>query len=49
MGFAYNTLQIFDAFEEKGELWLARNNDEDSQPIDWIWNKHFVKLASCSI
>ena len=44
--FAYNTLQIFDVFEEKGELWLARNNDEESQPTGWIWNKHFVKLAS---
>lgn len=39
-------LQIFDVVGEKGELWLAKNQDDAGNLVGWIWNKHFVKLAS---
>ena len=38
--------QIFDVIGEKGELWLAKNQDDATCQVGWIWNKHFVKLAS---
>ena len=38
--------QIFDVIGEKGELWLAKNQDDSDNLVGWIWNKHFVKLAS---
>jgi hypothetical protein len=40
------TFQIFDVIGEKGELWLAKNQDDANNLVGWIWNKHFVKLAS---
>jgi hypothetical protein len=40
------THQIFDVIGEKGELWLAKNQDDATNQVGWIWNKHFAKLAS---
>ncbi|KAK3394305.1 hypothetical protein B0H63DRAFT_385838 [Podospora didyma] len=47
-GYPYLTYQageIFDVIAEKGELWLAKNQDDPSDLIGWIWSKHFAKLA----
>lgn len=44
--YADEVLQIFDVIGEKGELWLAKNQDDSTCQVGWIWNKHFVKLAS---
>lgn len=41
----YVTGEIFDVIAERGELWLARNQDDPERQIGWIWNKHFAKLA----
>ena len=41
----YVTGEIFDVIGEKGELWLAKNQDDPNKQIGWIWNKHFAKLA----
>ena len=38
-------LQIFDVIAEKGELWLAKNQDDPNDLVGWIWSKHFAKLA----
>ena len=40
----YVTGEIFDVIGERGELWLAKNQDDPQQQIGWIWNKHFAKL-----
>ncbi|KAJ5902252.1 hypothetical protein N7495_002780 [Penicillium taxi] len=48
-GYPYLTYvpgEIFDIIAEKGELWLARNQDDDSKLVGWIWSKHFAKLSS---
>ncbi|KAJ5291843.1 hypothetical protein N7478_001094 [Penicillium angulare] len=48
-GYVYLTYvagEIFDVIGEKGELWLARNQDDSSSQVGWIWNKHFAKLSS---
>jgi dynamin-binding protein len=37
--------QIFDVIAEKGELWLAKNQDDPRDVVGWIWSKHFAKLA----
>lgn len=37
--------QIFDVIAEKGELWLAKNQDDPREVVGWIWSKHFAKLA----
>jgi hypothetical protein len=37
--------QIFDVIAEKGELWLAKNQDDPREQVGWIWSKHFAKLA----
>ena len=42
----HKLLQIFDVIGEKGELWLAKNQDDATNLVGWIWNKHFVKLPS---
>ncbi|KAL9123073.1 MAG: hypothetical protein Q9187_000375 [Circinaria calcarea] len=44
----YRAGEIFDVIGEKGELWLAKNQDdkEDEIKVGWIWNKHFAKLAN---
>ena len=47
-GYPYLTYvagEIFDVIGEKGELWLAKNQDDSNNMVGWIWNKHFVKLA----
>lgn len=47
-GFPYLTYvsgEIFDVLGERGELWLAKNQDDPQEQIGWIWNKHFAKLA----
>jgi dynamin-binding protein len=36
--------EIFDVIGERGELWLAKNQDDPHQQIGWIWNKHFARL-----
>ena len=40
-----NASQIFDVIAEKGELWLAKNQDDPRAVVGWIWSKHFAKLA----
>ncbi|KAJ5717405.1 hypothetical protein N7488_003051 [Penicillium malachiteum] len=48
-GYPYLTYvagEIFDIIGEKGELWLARNQDDSTHQVGWIWNKHFAKLSS---
>ncbi|ROT36908.1 hypothetical protein SODALDRAFT_280745, partial [Sodiomyces alkalinus F11] len=47
-GYPYLTYQageIFDVVAEKGELWLAKNQDDPAEEVGWIWSKHFAKLA----
>ncbi|KAI6350783.1 hypothetical protein MCOR25_010391 [Pyricularia grisea] len=47
-GYPYLTYQageIFDVIAEKGELWLAKNQDDPAKVVGWIWSKHFAKLA----
>ncbi|RKU42652.1 hypothetical protein DL546_002256 [Coniochaeta pulveracea] len=47
-GYPYLTYQageIFDVIAEKGELWLAKNQDDPRNQVGWIWSKHFAKLA----
>jgi hypothetical protein len=29
----------------KGELWLARNQEDDSGKLGWIWEKHFARIV----
>ncbi|KAL1981065.1 hypothetical protein VTN96DRAFT_3130 [Rasamsonia emersonii] len=48
-GYPYLTYaagEIFDVIGEKGELWLARNQDDPNRQVGWIWTKHFAKLSS---
>ncbi|KAL6239155.1 hypothetical protein BDW75DRAFT_168108 [Aspergillus navahoensis] len=48
-GYPYLTYvagEIFDVIAEKGELWLARNQDDATHQVGWIWNKHFAKLSA---
>ncbi|KAL5336057.1 hypothetical protein BJX70DRAFT_373748 [Aspergillus crustosus] len=48
-GYPYLTYvagEIFDVIAEKGELWLARNQDDSTHQVGWIWNKHFAKLSA---
>ncbi|KAL4893304.1 hypothetical protein BDV59DRAFT_29478 [Aspergillus ambiguus] len=48
-GYPYLTYvagEIFDVIAEKGELWLAKNQDDPTNQVGWIWNKHFAKLSS---
>jgi hypothetical protein len=42
----YDTGDIFDVIGEKGELWLARNQDDPTRQIGWIWTRHFAKLST---
>ncbi|KAF7562169.1 hypothetical protein G7046_g1968 [Stylonectria norvegica] len=41
----YQAGEIFDVIAEKGELWLAKNQDDLTDSVGWIWSKHFAKLA----
>jgi hypothetical protein len=48
-GYPYLTYvagEIFDVIAEKGELWLARNQDDPTRQVGWIWTKHFAKLST---
>ncbi|KAL5361589.1 hypothetical protein BJX96DRAFT_185362 [Aspergillus floccosus] len=48
-GYPYLTYvagEIFDVIAEKGELWLAKNQDDPTNQVGWIWNKHFAKLST---
>lgn len=36
--------EIFDVIGLKGELWLARNQDDASHTVGWIWEKHFARI-----
>jgi dynamin-binding protein len=38
--------EIFDVIGERGELWLARNQDDPSRQVGWIWCKHFATLKA---
>ncbi|KAI1262967.1 hypothetical protein F5Y18DRAFT_138017 [Xylariaceae sp. FL1019] len=41
----YHAGEIFDVIAEKGELWLAKNQDDPNNLVGWLWSKHFAKLA----
>ncbi|KAI8711311.1 hypothetical protein NCS52_01507100 [Fusarium sp. LHS14.1] len=41
----YQAGEVFDVIAEKGELWLAKNQDDPNGQIGWLWSKHFAKLA----
>ncbi|RPA78819.1 hypothetical protein BJ508DRAFT_151588 [Ascobolus immersus RN42] len=46
-GFRYLTYvqgEIFDVVATKGEIWLARNQDDGGGELGWIWCKHFARL-----
>lgn len=48
-GYPYLTYpagDIFDILAEKGELWLAKNNEDPTERVGWIWSKHFARFAS---
>jgi hypothetical protein len=36
--------EMFDVFGVKGELWLARNQDDHTKTVGWIWEKHFSRV-----
>lgn len=36
--------EIFDVIGMKGELWLARNQDDPLRTVGWIWEKHFARI-----
>ncbi|CAG7919921.1 unnamed protein product [Penicillium olsonii] len=40
----YASGDVFDIVGEKGELWLARNQDDATGTVGWIWNKHFALI-----
>lgn len=47
-GYPYLTYvagEVFDVLAEKGDLWLARNQDDPTSQVGWIWTKHFARLA----
>ncbi|OBT48617.1 hypothetical protein VE00_00901 [Pseudogymnoascus sp. WSF 3629] len=41
----YEDGEIFDVIAEKGELWLAKNQDDPMETIGWIWNQHFARMV----
>jgi hypothetical protein len=48
-GYPYLTYvqgEVFDVIGQKGELWLARNQDDSSNRVGWIWEQHFIILSS---
>jgi hypothetical protein len=47
-GYPYLTYvqgEVFDVVAQKGELWLAKNQDDGSNGLGWIWEQHFVILS----
>ncbi|KAK4544165.1 hypothetical protein LTR36_004375 [Oleoguttula mirabilis] len=48
-GFMYHTYvqgEVFDVLAQKGELWLAKNQDDPDSTLGWIWDQHFVVLTT---
>lgn len=47
-GYPYLTYvqgEVFDVVAQKGELWLAKNQDDVRGHLGWIWEQHFVILS----
>jgi len=47
-GYPYLTYvqgEVFDVIAQKGELWLAKNQDDAKNTLGWIWEQHFVVLS----
>ncbi|WPH01143.1 Hypothetical protein R9X50_00397800 [Acrodontium crateriforme] len=47
-GYPYLTYvqgEVFDVVAQKGELWLAKNQDDATNSLGWIWEQHFVILS----
>ena len=47
-GYPYLTYvqgEVFDVVATKGELWLAKNQDDSTNTLGWIWEQHFVTLS----
>jgi hypothetical protein len=47
-GYPYLTYvegEVFDVVAQKGELWLAKNQDDQTNSLGWIWEQHFVILS----
>ncbi|TKX25346.1 RhoGEF domain-containing protein 1 [Elsinoe australis] len=47
-GYPYLTYvqgEVFDVVAQKGELWLAKNQDDGDRMLGWIWEQHFVILG----
>ncbi|KAI5203130.1 hypothetical protein E4T39_04338 [Aureobasidium subglaciale] len=47
-GYPYLTYvegEVFDVVAQKGELWLAKNQDDPTYSLGWIWEQHFVILS----
>jgi hypothetical protein len=47
-GYPYLTYvqgEVFDVIAQKGELWLAKNQDDSTNTLGWIWEQHFVILS----
>ncbi|EME39318.1 hypothetical protein DOTSEDRAFT_47882 [Dothistroma septosporum NZE10] len=38
--------EVFDVVAQKGELWLAKNQDDADNELGWIWEQHFIILSS---
>ena len=38
--------EVFDVIAQKGELWLAKNQDDATNELGWIWEQHFIILSS---
>jgi hypothetical protein len=38
--------EVFDVVAQKGELWLAKNQDDQDNELGWIWEQHFIILSS---
>lgn len=50
-GYPYLTYvegEVFDVVAQKGELWLAKNQDDNTNSLGWIWEQHFVILSQDS-
>lgn len=50
-GYPYLTYvegEVFDVVAQKGELWLAKNQDDVTNSLGWIWEQHFVILSQDS-
>lgn len=50
-GYPYLTYvqgEVFDVVGQKGELWLAKNQDDATNSLGWIWEQHFVRLSQDS-